>query len=225
MSGVIVPKRFSIGWAPRLSPKSPPGSSAVAPRVPVALMNNQRRASILRRPSGGTSRRFGVPFLNPCVDRSASTCVPDNNFRGAGPAARQGRWRESAQRIVAERERHGPYGGGADPGAPDGPELPGHSVPVGARPVGVSDPVTIQGHGRRQASEAQRSLSRGRRSSPGTRPRSGDLVVLHLERALGLEQERRAAGTGRHGTLTGNLGAQVQPDVLVARAVSLRENR
>ena len=59
-------------------------------------------------------------------------------------------------------------------------------------------------HSRRQASETQRSLSRGRSSSPGTRPRSGDLVVLHLERAFGLEQERRAVGTGRHGTLTGN---------------------
>ena len=26
------------------------------------------------------ARRFGVPFLNPCVNRSRVRCVPDNNF-------------------------------------------------------------------------------------------------------------------------------------------------
>ena len=67
------------------------------------------------------ARKFGVPFLNPCVNRSDVRALPacsPSPLQGEVPKAEGVRLRlgmikdigpESARLIVAERERHGPY--------------------------------------------------------------------------------------------------------------------
>ena len=80
----------------------------------VALMNNQPMGFYPLESLKQDARSFGVPFLNPCVNRSEEKCVPENGalrlglrfIRDVGPGA--------AKRIVGERQRHGVYGGAAD---------------------------------------------------------------------------------------------------------------
>ena len=80
----------------------------------VALMNNQPMGFYPVETLKEDARRFGVPFLNPCVNRSQARCVPDNNFVLLGLQLIKDVGRESAGLIVAERERHGPYTGAGD---------------------------------------------------------------------------------------------------------------
>ena len=85
----------------------------------VGLMNNQPMGFYPMETLKQDARRFGVPFLNPCINRSAEQCIPINQgredgsvllglqlIRDVGP--------ESARLIVAERERSGPYAGAGD---------------------------------------------------------------------------------------------------------------
>ena len=60
------------------------------------------------------ARRFGVPFLNPCVNLSGVKCSSHNGsvLLGLGKVKDVGE--ESAKLIVEERERHGPYTGAGD---------------------------------------------------------------------------------------------------------------
>ena len=55
------------------------------------------------------ARRFGVPFLNPCVNRSGVKCSSHNGsvLLGLGKVKDVGE--ESARTIVEERDRHGFY--------------------------------------------------------------------------------------------------------------------
>ena len=80
----------------------------------VALMNNQPMGFYPMETLKEDARRFGVPFLNPCVNRSQAGCVPDNNFVLLGLQLIKDVGPESAGLIVAERERHGPYTGAGD---------------------------------------------------------------------------------------------------------------
>ena len=80
----------------------------------VALMNNQPMGFYPMETLKEDARRFGVPFLNPCVNRSQARCVPDNNFVLLGLQLIKDVGGESAKLIVAERERHGPYIGAGD---------------------------------------------------------------------------------------------------------------
>ncbi len=80
----------------------------------VALMNNQPMGFYPVETLKEDARRFGVPFLNPCVNRSQARCVSDNNFVLLGLQLIKDVGRESAELIVAERERHGPYTGAGD---------------------------------------------------------------------------------------------------------------
>ena len=80
----------------------------------VALMNNQPMGFYPMETLKEDARRFGVPFLNPCVNRSQARCVPDNNFVLLGLQLIKDVGWESAGLIVAERERHGPYTGAGD---------------------------------------------------------------------------------------------------------------
>ena len=79
-----------------------------------ALMNNQPMGfypiEILKQ----DARRFGVPFLNPCVNRSGVRCVPDNNFVLLGLRFVKDVGEESASALVREREEHGRYRSAAD---------------------------------------------------------------------------------------------------------------
>ena len=55
------------------------------------------------------ARRFGVPFLNPCVNAGREVCVPENGSVRLGLQFIKDVGNESAKLIVRERELHGPY--------------------------------------------------------------------------------------------------------------------
>ena len=80
----------------------------------VALMNSQPMGFYPVETIKEDARRFGVPFLNPCVNFSDVKCVPHNNsvLLGFGKVKDVGE--ESAKVIVKERERHGPYSSAGD---------------------------------------------------------------------------------------------------------------
>ena len=80
----------------------------------VGLMNSQPMGFYPMETLKQDARRFGVPFLNPCINRSIERCIPEDGavllglrfIRDVGP--------ESARLIVSERERGGPYSGASD---------------------------------------------------------------------------------------------------------------
>ena len=58
--------------------------------------------------------RFGVNFLNPCVNRGAADCIPEGGNVRIGLRFIKNVGGALADAIVAERERHGPYIGASD---------------------------------------------------------------------------------------------------------------
>ncbi|MXZ90229.1 MAG: DNA polymerase III subunit alpha [Chloroflexi bacterium] len=60
------------------------------------------------------ARRFGVPFLNPCVNRGGVDCIPYDDSLLLGLRFIKDVGAASAALIVSEREGHGPYAGPAD---------------------------------------------------------------------------------------------------------------
>ena len=56
----------------------------------VALVNNQPMGFYPVETIKQDAGRFGVPFLNPCVNRSESQCAPGKRFRSARAGAREG---------------------------------------------------------------------------------------------------------------------------------------
>ena len=80
----------------------------------VALMNSQPMGFYPMETIKEDARRFGVPFLNPCVNRSGVKCAPekDSVLLGLGKVKDVGE--ESARVILEERERHGHYSGAGD---------------------------------------------------------------------------------------------------------------
>ena len=75
----------------------------------VALMNNQPMGFYPVETLKQDARRFGVPFLNPCVNRSRATCVPEGGAVRLGLGLIRDVGTESAKLMVEERARHGPY--------------------------------------------------------------------------------------------------------------------
>ena len=75
----------------------------------VALINNQPMGFYPMETLKQDARRFGVPFLNPCVNRSQSVCAPGSGSVWVGLQLIKDVGAESARLIVEERERHGPY--------------------------------------------------------------------------------------------------------------------
>ena len=80
----------------------------------VALVNNQPMGFYPVETLKQDARRFGVPFLNPCVNRSGVDCIPCGESVLLGLRLVKDVGETSAQAIVEERERHGPYAGAAD---------------------------------------------------------------------------------------------------------------
>ena len=80
----------------------------------VALMNCQPMGFYPVETIKEDARRFGVPFLNPCVNLSGVKCSSHNGsvLLGLGKVKDVGE--ESARTIVTERERHGHYTGAGD---------------------------------------------------------------------------------------------------------------
>ena len=79
-----------------------------------ALMNNQPMGFYPVETLKEDARRFGVPFLNPDVNRSAARCVPSGDAVLLGLRLVKDVGEESAGSLVREREERGPYRSAAD---------------------------------------------------------------------------------------------------------------
>ena len=75
----------------------------------VALINNQPMGFYPMETLKQDARRFGVCFLNPCVNGSVALCAPEGGSVRLGLQLIEDVGAESAKLIVEERERHGPY--------------------------------------------------------------------------------------------------------------------
>ena len=80
----------------------------------VALMNNQPMGFYPLETLKEDARRFGVPFLNPCVNGSQAKCIPDGGAVLLGLRFVRDVGERGAEAIVEERERNGPYAGAGD---------------------------------------------------------------------------------------------------------------
>ena len=80
----------------------------------VTLLNNQPMGFYPVETLKQDARCFGVPFLNPCVNRSGVDCAPCGDSVLLGLRFIKNVGAASAQAIVEEREGHGPYAGAAD---------------------------------------------------------------------------------------------------------------
>ena len=80
----------------------------------VALMNNQPMGFYPLETLKEDARRFGVPFLNPCVNLSQVKCVPDQGCLLLGLQLIKDVGESAGKLIVEERKRHGPYAGAGD---------------------------------------------------------------------------------------------------------------
>ena len=80
----------------------------------VALVNNQPMGFYPLETLKEDARRFGAPFLNPCVNRSEAHAIPDNGCVRLGLQIVKDVGQAAAELIVAERGRHGPYSGAGD---------------------------------------------------------------------------------------------------------------
>ena len=75
----------------------------------VGLMNNQPMGFYPMETLKQDARRFGVPFLNPCVNEGLAACAPESGSVRLGLQLIKDVGAESAKLVVKERERHGPY--------------------------------------------------------------------------------------------------------------------
>ena len=75
----------------------------------VSLVNQQPMGFYPVETLKEDARRFGVPFLNPCVNRSDVRAQPEDGAVRLGLGMIKDIGTESARLIVKERERHGPY--------------------------------------------------------------------------------------------------------------------
>ena len=75
----------------------------------VSLMNNQPMGFYPRETLKQDARRFGVPFLNPCVNRSLERCRPEDGSVRMGLEFIKDVGVRGAESIVVERERGGLY--------------------------------------------------------------------------------------------------------------------
>ena len=75
----------------------------------VSLVNHQPMGFYPLETLKQDARRFGTPFLNPCVNRSQVQCRPEHGSARLGLEMIKEIGPESAKLIVDERERHGPY--------------------------------------------------------------------------------------------------------------------
>ena len=80
----------------------------------VALMNNQPMGFYPMETLKQDARRFGVPFLNPCVNRSDEKCVSQGKSVLLGLRFVKDVGERGAEGIIRERERGGAYIGAGD---------------------------------------------------------------------------------------------------------------
>ena len=80
----------------------------------VALMNSQPMGFYPMETLKQDARRFGVPFLNPCVNRSEEKCVPQGKSVLLGLRFIKDVGKAGAETILRERRRGGAYIGAGD---------------------------------------------------------------------------------------------------------------
>ena len=80
----------------------------------VSLVNNQPMGFYPVETLKQDARRFGVPFLNPCVKRGSVDCVPEGDSVLLGLRFVKDVGEASARLVVEERDGHGPYSGSGD---------------------------------------------------------------------------------------------------------------
>ena len=80
----------------------------------VTLVNNQPMGFYPLETIKEEARRFGVTFLNPCVNRSQARCILDDGYLLLGLGIIKDVGEESARAMVDERKMHGPYTSPAD---------------------------------------------------------------------------------------------------------------
>ena len=80
----------------------------------VTLINNQPMGFYPMETLKQDARRFGVPFLNPCVNLSDVSCIPHHGSVLLGLRMVKDVGEESAKFLVMERKRHGPYATAGD---------------------------------------------------------------------------------------------------------------
>ena len=73
------------------------------------LLNNQPMGFYPLETLKEDARRFGVPVLNPCVNRSQARCTPRSGSVLMGLQFVKDVGEEFARAIVRDRDRHGPY--------------------------------------------------------------------------------------------------------------------
>ena len=95
----------------------------------VTLINNQPMGFYPMETLKQDACRFGVPFLNPCVNRSDVSCIPHNGAVLLGLRLVKDVGEEWAKLLVEERKRHGLYTTAGDLVRTDGTEIPGCVVP------------------------------------------------------------------------------------------------
>ena len=79
-----------------------------------ALMNSQPMGFYPKETLKQDARRFGVPFLNPCVNRSEEKCIPQGESALLGLRFIKDVGDAGAARILRERKRGGAYTGSGD---------------------------------------------------------------------------------------------------------------
>ena len=80
----------------------------------IGLMNNQPMGFYPLETLKQDAQTFGVPFRNPCVNRSQVRCTPAEGAVLLGLRFVRDVGAEMAERMVAERESGGPYTGASD---------------------------------------------------------------------------------------------------------------
>ena len=80
----------------------------------VSLVNNQPMGFYPVETLKQDARRFGVPFLNPCVNRSGVDCIPEDGSVLLGLRFVKDVGAPTAAGILQERERRGSYSGAVD---------------------------------------------------------------------------------------------------------------
>ena len=160
----------------------------------VSLMNNQPMGFYPLESLKQDARSFGVPFLNPCVNRSRGEMPPRKRGVAPGPALHQGRrprGRQTHRRGAATPWRLRRRG---RPGAADGHPAAGPPVPGAGRRAGCDHGQSPSGPVGCRACPAPREGSAGLPAVSGRRP----AAVRRLQRL-------RAHGRGvpGHGYLSG----------------------
>ena len=188
----------------------------------VALVNQQPMGFYPLETLKEDARRFGVPFRNPCVNReSGPRRSPRTAACGWGCRGSRTWAKTAAERIVQEREQHGPYRQRRRLGAPHGGAAAGGALVGrgrGLRCDHPQPPAGALGSRERHPAKPQRAARPGGgdgrprpggldgclREDAGGVPGAGDLPArppdgLRAARAAARCPARRRRGAGTRG--------------------------